>query len=315
MNCLQPLRIVNKQVSYLLDEVPKGVYGELRDKIFKSLVASRHPAQEPFIDVPCGKCEACLVKKANEWAFRLFNEWKHSSSCYFITLTYSDAHLPFTDNGTPCFSKKDCQLFIKAMRNTYGQGLRYFLVSEYGSEGGRPHYHLLLFNIPVDISNPHYLQELTDVVFSKWNKGGVMVDECIDERIIYCSKYTLSSLDWSEENDIFERRLFKDSDSGINFRNRTLKNFILSSRNPGIGQQFLDNKISDYYRYTCDTECKLPNGISYPMARYYKDKLYDDEMKDVIKEKYERERKDPTPAEKQAYIYKIRKKFKKSPDL
>lgn len=43
---------------------------------------------------PCGKCEACLVKKKQAWVFRLSEHHKHSSIAYFVILTYSDSNLP-----------------------------------------------------------------------------------------------------------------------------------------------------------------------------------------------------------------------------
>ena len=50
---------------------------------------------ELHIQVPCGQCIACRVRKAQEWSARLCLEWKTcpAASC-FLTLTYDDEHYP-----------------------------------------------------------------------------------------------------------------------------------------------------------------------------------------------------------------------------
>ena len=309
MNCLNPLRIVNPKKK----EVYKAMYKRhprLLPHEVDAMFISQYP-DDGFVDVPCGKCESCLTRKANEWSFRLFNEYANSDNCVFITLTYHDGALPHTNEGTPCFCIKDCQNFIKRLRKHYGNGLRYFLVSEYGSQTERPHYHMLLFNLPIDMNIPTWLYDVESVIYSKWQKGNVVVDKVCDERIIYCSKYCLSSLDIIDNDKLYqERRIFRDP-----YGKKTLKNFILASRNPCIGYQFLEQSTMDYYRETLDTKCVAPNGISYPMSRIYKDKIFDDSMKADIADKIKAEWKEVTSLEKEAYRYKIRKNFKKSHKL
>ena len=47
--------------------------------------------------VACGRCEACLVRRSNEWAFRLFQELEVSKNAYFVTLTYDELNVPRAD--------------------------------------------------------------------------------------------------------------------------------------------------------------------------------------------------------------------------
>ena len=57
-------------------------------------VRIRHPYTKDFMYVPCGKCEACLNKRASTLIQKLENEksaWKH---CIFFTLSYDNEHLP-----------------------------------------------------------------------------------------------------------------------------------------------------------------------------------------------------------------------------
>jgi len=51
-----------------------------------------------YTDIPCGKCRGCRLDYAREWANRMFLEAALSpdDSCWFVTLTYDDAHIPFS---------------------------------------------------------------------------------------------------------------------------------------------------------------------------------------------------------------------------
>lgn len=128
------------------------------------------------LELPCGKCLGCRQTHATQWARRCEHEahqWRHNS---FLTLTYDDAHLPEEGHLQP----RHLQLFVKRLRKAVHQllvrhpaaphrrhtprertpprdprervvsdpraSLRYFACGEYGEEGGRPHYHLLIFN-------------------------------------------------------------------------------------------------------------------------------------------------------------------------
>ena len=68
--------------------------------------------------------------------------YKHNS---FVTLTFSDEHLP--EGGHVV--KELLDTFIDSLRarlrRNFGIQVRYFGCGEYGTQFGRPHYHLLLF--------------------------------------------------------------------------------------------------------------------------------------------------------------------------
>ena len=46
------------------------------------------------IEVPCGKCIACRIKKKSEWALRMLHELDSHQASQFITLTYDEDHVP-----------------------------------------------------------------------------------------------------------------------------------------------------------------------------------------------------------------------------
>nr|WEW54476.1 MAG: replication initiation protein [Microvirus Sku13] len=139
-----------------------------------------------YLVVPCGKCALCLHDKRDDWSNRCELESISANSNYpvFMTFTYDEEHVPYTDNRTivhrPKFyrnnkelpthifvpkkrtvKKTDIQLMLKRFRQAIERNLiggkewnkkhplRYLIVSEYGSNGTcRPHYHAIFWNFP-----------------------------------------------------------------------------------------------------------------------------------------------------------------------
>lgn len=134
------------------------------------------------VSVPCGHCEACALRKRKDMSIRLTHECEMHQSACFITLTYDDEHLPYTDSlladaakksiargyqipfydGTcegwyPTLLPADVQKFVKRLRRhleyvpkhddgrDHCDKIRYFVVGEYGSKTHRPHYHIIIF--------------------------------------------------------------------------------------------------------------------------------------------------------------------------
>ena len=93
------------------------------------------------IHVPCGRCRACRVNRAQEWSRRLLHEAQYWDETAFITLTYDDQHAPGE------LVKRDAQLFIKRLRRITNKPIKYYLTGEYGESTGREHYHLILYGI------------------------------------------------------------------------------------------------------------------------------------------------------------------------
>lgn len=129
------------------------------------------------IQVPCGKCLNCYKRRISGWSFRLIQESKVSTSAHFITLTYDTAHVPITDKGFMCLSKRDVQLFFKRLRKINVEKIRYYLCGEYGGRTYRPHYHIILFN-----ANIETIQEA-------WTLGQVHYGNVGGASIGYCLKY------------------------------------------------------------------------------------------------------------------------------
>lgn len=83
--------------------------------------------------------------------------------------------------------KKDMQDWLKRLRqNIRPFKIRYFLVGEYGGETQRPHYHVILFNFPLDL-------DLDRVLTETWTFGLYHIGTVTPASIHYCSKYSLDS--------------------------------------------------------------------------------------------------------------------------
>jgi len=148
-------------------------------------------------DVPCGKCNFCLMSRRADWTFRISQEAKLHVLQDFVTLTYDDDHLPFLmeDGSTvvgvdkvigsvgltfqASLMKSDLQNFMKRLRKLVSPAkLRYYAVGEYGTRGGRPHYHIILFGLPKHV-------DLAQV----WGNGHVRRDHVSPASIHYVTKY------------------------------------------------------------------------------------------------------------------------------
>ena len=112
-------------------------------------------AENYYIEVPCGKCYLCRKKKANFWRVRLTEELKDTPRFYdydgvnkyrvaFVTFTYDDAHLPTSERRDAVADH--IRKWRDLWRKKYGKSPRYFATTDKGSQFGRLHLHLLIFN-------------------------------------------------------------------------------------------------------------------------------------------------------------------------
>lgn len=225
MQCLEPISIPN----------PKGFSNADR------------------ITVPCGKCAACLTNRRNEWTSRLEYELADAKSAYFVTLTYNNEHVPCVGQY-PTLVKSDLQNYFKRLRKIIKPNkIRYYAVGEYGTKYNRPHYHILLFNLP-----PNFI----DAISTAWTKekeeiGFVSIGTITSASIHYCTKYHLNKT--SKPNEL-------SADS-----------FVLMSRHPGIGAGYIE-RYGSFHRNNIDRTYLLKRGgFKTRFPRYYQTKLYTEE--------------------------------------
>lgn len=180
--------------------------------------------------VPCGHCPSCLSDRARDWSNRCLMELQDSKCAIFVTLTYCDWHLPYSDNG-PTLRVDDTQRFMKRLRKAFGSTrIRFLLSGEYGSKTQRPHYHAILFGLKLsDFPDLRFLKynKLGQPLFTSprfasiWSHGMVSIGSVTKKSCDYVCRYVLK-----KQADLDD---FGKYPVGIK------PPFILSSRRPGIG--------------------------------------------------------------------------------
>lgn len=216
--------------------------------------------EERFVDVPCGKCAACLSKRRCDWMTRLFFEYHDHSRGAFVTLTYNDDNLPtVVDKETgACVGtlvKRDLQLFMKRLRKRLGNGIRFFAVGEYGSTTFRPHYHMLLFGYPRNC-------DIGRIIGESWKMGFVSVGSVTGSSINYCTKYVLIG---GIDEDFF----------GYLDRIGALRPFMQCSRRPFIGHSYINDDTKRYHREN-NTLMIVKEGVKVPMPRLFRGKIFNE---------------------------------------
>lgn len=200
---------------------------------------------------PCGQCQACMINKQLQWRFRLEYEILQNDAAFWLTLQYDDDHLTYV-NGQPAVNKTHCQNYFRKFRkwieaNHLNVTFKYFLVSEYGPETRRPHYHcLMLFKLPSLSFNGmlELRQRLYEACKNRWYHGHVEASLFHRGVIRYLTKY-----------------VFKTGDDFV----PPEPLFRLISK--GIGVDYLERcNIDQLIR----DEWRTPDGL---LPRYFRDKL------------------------------------------
>lgn len=228
---------------------------KVRDKNTRSNPYSNY--QSNYRTLPCGKCVACRMRRAMQWGFRLEQEWLISDNCCFITLTYAPEFLPSDYQlckvhylkFIKCLSM-DIRRFCDSLGLVYR--FRYIGVGEYGYEKGRPHYHLLLFNVPIGYGNFSTVRAMRNFEFFLeerfWPRGFVNVRELNAERIMYLSKYVVKAED---------------------FDGSKVKPFMTCSKRPPLGFCYLTPKVIRYHHDANDFLVRNDSGYWLPLPRIY----------------------------------------------
>jgi len=135
----------------------------------------------------CRRCETCLEKRRQHWWFRAKYETALAPRTWFCTLTFNDEALfrcqleakrnakrkgvDFDQLSAKEQQKRilgragaDVTLYFKRLRKSSGVPLRYLVVSEYGEENNRLHFHALIHE--VQLKTVKY-----DLLRKQWRSG------------------------------------------------------------------------------------------------------------------------------------------------
>ena len=208
--------------------------------------------------------------------------------CYFLTLTYDDDHVPMKEVSPgeflPSISSADIKKFHADIRKRFQQGFynddtlqkvgwsasanrinlpechfKYYVTSEYGPNGTRrPHYHGFYSHLPED-------EDLVFDLFNKiWGKGFITMEKAKSEACAaYVSKYLVN-------------------DSLVPYDERVDKPRAWISK--GLGASYLDSSaMLDWHRSSpLSHNFVAIQGRKAVMPRYWRDRIFDDEMKAQI---------------------------------
>lgn len=206
------------------------------DKLIKSGCYRRYDI------IPCGKCLGCYLEKARDKAVQLslekMNPEYKENECWFITLTYEDEYLPIhtyenEETGEQYSGAstelKDLQNWIKKIRmNHTDKNIRFMAAREYGTTTLRPHYHIIIFGLPLDrelfirVGNntngdPLWTTPQLDSIQSKdcwsvrrplgdrtakmYRAGNVIIGEVTFQSIAYVARYTMKKANKEYQNE------------------------------------------------------------------------------------------------------------------
>lgn len=109
-----------------------------------------------MLQFPCGQCVPCRIRRKSGWILRNLLESRLAVSSSFWTLTFSDKGLQTLEDRGP---KKIIYSFLDALRKSECRGgnsapIRSYGCYELGGMLGRPHYHMLLYNVVVNYQEP-----------------------------------------------------------------------------------------------------------------------------------------------------------------
>lgn len=239
--------------------------------------------------VRCGKCLSCLEYRQAGWIARLSNEFEsYPEGVYFVTLTYDDKHLPTKEVSPgvflPSIRYSDITKFHADLRKRFQQGFyldhslsdigwskeparielpechfKYYVTSEYGPNGSRrPHFHGFYSNMLED-------EDLVfDLFQSVWGKGFITCEKGKSEACAaYVSKYLVN-----DHLVPYDKRLPKPR----------------SWMSKGLGKYYLDDPevVSWHREAPVEHQFVMQNGRKGILPRYWRDKIFDDSMKDEI---------------------------------
>lgn len=226
------------------------------------------PIGEPTkeIKLPCRQCIGCLRSRQMDWSTRMMHEASLWEDNYFLTPTYDENNLP-SDRS---LIYRHFQLFMKKIRKHFtGLTIRFVVAGEYGEQLQRPHFHAIIYNLPLTdlelYSNNGGNKLYTSALIEKlWTFGGVKIGEVNATTCKYVAGYMLKEL--KSKNWEIEYTTLPDENGEIIKRT---KPFNHMSTRPGIGKAWFEKHSKDCF----PSDFLIVEGKKVPVPGYY-DLLY-----------------------------------------
>lgn len=231
----------------------------------------------------CHVCVGCRTDYVRSWAIRSHLESTMFDNNWFITLTYDNDHLPFNSS----IYYPHVQTFFKDLRYHADKGqmfidmksdgtftatdkFYYYGSAEYGTQRGRPHYHALVFNLPLDGlstwrtgKNPLWRAPKLEQV---WKRGMVIVG-----RVEYGSAAYVASYMFDKEKGSGKKLYVPYDDNTVfDYNTGELMKKIAPERSfssKGVGKLW----FSKYWKDVYPSDTVVVNGREYKPPRYFDD--------------------------------------------
>lgn len=246
-----------------------------------------------YKEIPCGKCVGCRLDYSRQWAARCMLEAEQYQDNQFVCLTYDPENIPIvpgvSEDGeitmVGTLVPDDLKNFFKRLRITYKRkfnhdNIRFYACGEYGDEKKRPHYHAIIFNLPVPDKEYWYTNKSHQKVYRSaflekiWGKGIVTTGEVTWESAAYVARYVMKKQKGPDAKTYYKQR-------GI------VPEFVRMSRRPGLALNYYEDNKGKIYE--CDEiYLKQKKGvIKLKPSKYFDDKfdVEEPELMKAIKEK------------------------------
>lgn len=242
----------------------------------KLIVFKRPDSYIEELEIPCGQCIGCRLRKTSDWALRCTHEMmEHEKNC-FITLTFDEEHLP----SDYSLDKAHFQKFMKRLRKHVSpEKIRYFMCGEYGGQSWRPHYHAILFNYEPNDMQPAGFRDIhpyfiSPTISKLWPYGFHTIAEANYDTAAYVAGYITKKITGDKADDHYKRTIidWNDVTGEISYYKEDaelLPEYAEMSRRPGIGAKFIEKYGDDCY----PSDYMVHEGRKLGVPKYYDKKM------------------------------------------
>lgn len=221
---------------------------------------SRAGYSDRKLEVSCGQCIQCRLKRSREWALRCMHEASLHARNSFVTLTYCPQKLP--EDGS--LHVEHWQKFAKRLRKKVGK-FRYFHCGEYGEDNGRPHYHAIIFGVDFDFDRVAYRCVKSHRLYTSatldeaWGKGFCTIGAVSFESAAYVARYAMKKITGNKASEHYGNRR---------------PEYCTMSRRPGIGAGWFDKFRDDVF----PADEVVHDGRRFRVPRFYDERISEAEL-------------------------------------
>jgi len=194
----------------------------------------------------------------------------------FITLSYSDEHLP-PDYG---IHVRVWQLFMYRLRQSIKPiKVRFFACGEYGDRNYRPHYHALIFGYQFPdlklYSNKRGIRLYTSKSLDQlWPYGFNTVGQVTHQSSGYVARYIMKKVAGDDDHATDHYKRIHPLTGEMH---QVRKEFCVQSRRPGLGSSWFAKYKTDAF----PSDFLVVDGKKIPVPKFYSKKLAEEELNKI----------------------------------